>query len=161
MIKEIKGDLVKLAKEGYFDAIVHGANCFVTMGSGIAAQIRKEIPEAYKVDQQTKSGDVNKLGTITYTTGTPVVINAYTQYHWSKIAPDGSNLVMAPMNTVLVDYDAVRSCMKEVRKLCGTDWKIGLPLIGCGLARGDWNIIKQIIIDELSDCNVYIVHYDG
>jgi O-acetyl-ADP-ribose deacetylase (regulator of RNase III) len=38
---------------------------------------------------------------------------------------------------------------------------IGLPLIGAGLAGGDWEVIKNIIQTELADCNVTIVHYDG
>jgi len=36
---------------------------------------------------------------------------------------------------------------------------IGLPKIGCGLAGGDWNIVKEIIQKELKDCNVIIVIY--
>ena len=43
----IKGDLIKLAQAGEFDVIVQGCNCFNTMGSGLAKQIKAEIPEAY------------------------------------------------------------------------------------------------------------------
>ena len=32
----VKGDLIKSAKEGQFDVIIHGCNCFNTMGAGIA-----------------------------------------------------------------------------------------------------------------------------
>ena len=39
----IKGDLVALAKEGCFDMIVHGANCWNSMSGGIAATIAKEV----------------------------------------------------------------------------------------------------------------------
>jgi O-acetyl-ADP-ribose deacetylase (regulator of RNase III) len=31
-MKVIKGDLIQLAKDGKFDLIVHGCNCFCTMG---------------------------------------------------------------------------------------------------------------------------------
>jgi O-acetyl-ADP-ribose deacetylase (regulator of RNase III) len=39
------------------------------------------------------------------------------------------------------------------------DNHIGLPQIGCGLAGGDWEIVKKIIQDEFADCNVTVVIY--
>lgn len=33
-MKYIIGDLLKLADDGQFDVIVHGCNCFNTMGAG-------------------------------------------------------------------------------------------------------------------------------
>ena len=41
-VKTTDGDLLKLAKNGEFDVIIHGCNCFTAMFSGIAGQIRKE-----------------------------------------------------------------------------------------------------------------------
>ena len=80
MIKEITGDLI--ADADNYDVIVHGANCFCTMKSGIAKQIIQHFPEAEKVDKSTVKGDRAKLGTITHTTATkPIVVNAYTQYN--------------------------------------------------------------------------------
>ena len=38
----VKGCLIELAVEGNFDVIVHGCNCFNTMGAGIAKQIKKK-----------------------------------------------------------------------------------------------------------------------
>jgi O-acetyl-ADP-ribose deacetylase (regulator of RNase III) len=148
--KYINGDLVDLAKLGHFDIIVHGCNCFCTMGAGIAATIRTEFPEAWRVDQMTINGDYNKLGTINAATITRynlIVINAYTQYKtYGK--------------PVLVEYDAVRSCMWHMKQQYGNQQKrFGLPLIGAGLAGGDWNIIKNIIKEELAGENVTIVQY--
>jgi O-acetyl-ADP-ribose deacetylase (regulator of RNase III) len=37
---------------------------------------------------------------------------------------------------------------------------IGLPQIGCGKARGDWNRVKEIIQRELKGCQVTVVIYD-
>jgi O-acetyl-ADP-ribose deacetylase (regulator of RNase III) len=47
-MKVTEGDLIKKAKEGEFDLIVHGCNCFCTMGGGIAKGIKREFPEAYR-----------------------------------------------------------------------------------------------------------------
>lgn len=62
-MKTIKGDLVQLAKQGEFDLIVHGCNCFCTMGKGIALTIKQEFPIVYKVDCETndKSNDAENI----------------------------------------------------------------------------------------------------
>ncbi len=135
-MKTIKGDLIKLAKNGEFDVIIHGCNCFCTMGAGIAKAIKENFPEAYEVDKATKKGDPLKLGTIstTYKTKT-VIVNAYTQFNWGR----GKQ----------VDYDAVRSAMLEVKKRFSGN-RIGYPKIGAGLAGGDWSVISGII-DEVLD----------
>ncbi len=37
-MKEITGNLITLGLAGDFEVIIHGCNCFNTMGSGVAAQ---------------------------------------------------------------------------------------------------------------------------
>lgn len=145
MFKIVTGDLIKQATD--FDVLLHGCNCFCTMGSGIAAQIRRVYPEAYEVDCETIKGDRFKLGTITYTKNTnPTIVNCYTQY--------GFNPKTKPL-----DYSALRSCMKEVAlKFKGK--KIGMPLIGCGLAGGDWNAVEKIVKEELVNESVTVIVYE-
>ena len=151
-MKHIDGDLIKLAKEGYFDVIAHGCNCFCTMGSGLAKQVATEIPDAVKADNCTTSGDINKLGN--YTIGIiynennyPIskIYNCYSQYNYDA-------------STKPLDYEALTLCLKKINHN-NKDLRIGVPLIGSGLAGGDWNIIKQIIEKELKDMDVTIVHY--
>lgn len=85
MMKVVIGDLLKLAEEGNFDIIVHGCNCFTTMGGGIAKQIKTAYPGAYAVDAETINGDSKKLGTYTkFDTGKFIIINAYTQYLYNR-----------------------------------------------------------------------------
>jgi len=139
-MKIIEGDLIKLAIEGEFDVIIHGCNCFGSMGAGIAKSIKSIFPEAYKADLQTEKGSRDKLGSISYVTvqrgeNEITVVNGYTQY-----AAGGSG--------VLVDYFAVYSVMKEVKdRFSGK--RIGYPMIGAGLARGDWGVISEIISEQL------------
>ena len=135
-MKTVQGDLIKLALEGQFDVIVHGCNCFCSMGAGIARTIRLTFPEAYEADLKTTSGDKHKPGTISWAKHDAItIVNAYTQYHYSGKPP-------------LVDYDAVRSCFKIIkREFSGL--RIGYPAIGAGLAGGDWKIISKIIDEEL------------
>lgn len=159
--QEIEGDLVKLAKEGKFDVIAHGCNCFCRMKRGLAPQ----MAEAFGCDQffgekSNREGDIIKLGNIDYmymgydgnwVSSTPseysklIVVNAYTQYHWST-------------DTKPLDYEALTLCLRKINHVFKGK-HIGLPQIGCHLAGGDWNVVKMIIQKELKDCDVTVVIY--
>ena len=153
--KEINGDLIKLALDNEFDAIVHGANCFNTMGKGIAYTIRKVFPEAYEADKKTKKGDKNKLGDYSYVVlnikqKELFVINAYTQYDYR----------ITSQKSINVDYEAIRKVFTRINK----DFKglhIGIPRIGAGLAGGDWDKIKTIINEVTPDIDIILVNYSG
>ena len=150
-MKIIQGNLITLAKQNYFDVIVHGCNCFCTMGAGIAKAIKQEFPEAYEADCQTPKGDKNKLGTISYAKierdGIDlIVINGYTQFNYSG-------------NGILVDYDAVASVFNLIKQQFSGQ-KIGYPQIGAGLAKGDWQIISSIIDRELEQEDSTLVEFD-
>lgn len=147
MIKYIDGDLVRDADQ--YDVIAHCCNCFCTMGAGIAPQIKHKFPEAYEVDCETTSGDQDKLGTITYTENTtPIVVNLYGQYDYKGRQQGRMDL----------DYSALRKALGLMReKFSGK--KIGLPMIGSGLAGGSWDIIERIIQEELNGEDVTVVKY--
>lgn len=139
-MKLVKGDLIKLAKEGKFDLIVHGCNCFCTMGAGIAKEIKREFPLAYTVDKKTIEGDATKLGTFSWTeidfnNHKFIIVNGYTQYHWGG-------------EGVLADYNAIRNIFKQI-KIQFSGLRIGYPAIGAGLAKGSWDVISKIIDEEL------------
>ena len=140
-MKTVQGDLIKMALDGRFDVILHGANCYCKMGAGIAKTIKNVFPEAYEADCQTEAGDISKLGRISFATVTRgeheiTVVNAYTQFGYGR--------------GLQLDYDAVRMAMEDV-KVNFQGQRIGYPKIGAGLAGGDWGLIYQIIDDELYD----------
>lgn len=149
-MKTIEGDLIKMALLGEFDVIIHGCNCMCAMGAGIAKTMKAVFPEAYAVDCKTESGDKEKLGTISTVTVKRdeheiTIVNGYIQYHWKG---KGSK----------TDYDAMKSVMKEVENRFA-DKRIGLPLIGAGLAGGDWGMISQIIEEELEGTDHTLVKF--
>jgi len=152
-MRTVSGDIIQLAKDGAFDVIAHGCNCFHAMGGGLAAQIREHFPAAYNADLATPYGDRAKLGEssiaqVATPAGRCVVVNAYTQFLPSR---GGS---------IDVDYDAVRRVMASLKaNYAGA--RIGLPQIGAGLAGGDWVQIEAIIAEELSGEDVSIVIYSG
>lgn len=167
--EEIGGNLITLAQGGEFDVIAHGCNINCVMGAGIAPQMAK----AFKCDEFALEGDVyrgdyNKLGQIDWDivnrkTGERdmyeeysvdfdlVVVNCYTQTLFGR---NHSNGVDIPL-----DYEALILCLRKMNhEFVGK--RIGLPMIGCGLAGGDWGRVKQIIKQELKDCYVTVVIYN-
>lgn len=140
-MKEVTGDLLVLALQGKFDVIVHGCNCFCNMGAGIAKTIKKQFPEAYAADQETLPADHAKLGSYSQASIVRgdtrfIIVNAYTQYDWRG-------------NSVKADYAAIRKVFASLRHdFAGL--RIAYPLIGAGLARGDWDQIAAIIDAELA-----------
>tara|TARA_B100001057_G_C22864691_1_gene955991 strand:+ start:3841 stop:4305 length:465 start_codon:yes stop_codon:yes gene_type:complete len=149
-MKYIEGDLILLAKNGKFDLIVHGCNCFNTMGAGIAKMIKDNFIGAWKADQKTKKGDRSKLGNYTsyiksQNDNTLRIINAYTQYTYGGKSP--------------VDYDAIRECFKKINSRYKGK-KVGIPKIGAGLAGGNWKQIEKIIDEETKDLKLTCVIYN-
>jgi len=141
MLQYVKGDLIAMAFDGQFDVIVHGCNCFNTMGSGIAKQIRERCEPAWIADQQTHWGDYGKLGNYTYglipvENKGFVVINAYTQYEFNK----GSE------RADLFEYTSFQLILQKLLHDF-SDVKIGFPMIGMGLAGGDKTRIIGMIED--------------
>lgn len=166
--KEINGNLITRALNGDFDVIAHGCNCFCTMGAGIAPQMVKAFGcDKFELENYMYKGDINKLGQIDYSyfkvgeglskkvTGIHnpnlVVVNAYTQYMYGT---NHTNGVSKPL-----DYDALQLCMRKINHIFKGK-HIGLPKIGAGLARGNWEVIKIIIQTELKDMDVTIINYD-
>ena len=156
--QEVEGNLITLAKEGMFDVIAHGCNCFSTMGAGIAPQMAKAFGcDNYPLENNEYRGDINKLGQIDYLSinlhryehspiGILTIVNAYTQYYFGQ------------KNGPPFDYDAFTLCMRKMNHVFKGK-HIGLPKIGADLAGGNWNKILNIIHQELVDCKVTIVIY--
>ena len=143
-MKYINGDLIQLAKDKKYEVIIHGCNCFNTMGAGIAKEIKKNFPEAYEADLLTKEGDSNKIGT--YSVGDHKglkIVNAYTQFKPAK-------------GIDVFDYNGFRKILKEVKNEFHNK-KIAMPKIGAGLAGGNWDRIAKIIEEELIGESVDVV----
>lgn len=145
MVNIVSGNLIDLAEDGLFDIIIHGCNCRNTMGAGIAREIKRRYQEAYTVDTEAANVGLNTLGNISVADcNSFLIVNAYTQDDWR-----GYNNI---------DYKALRAAMKKIN----TQFKgksVGFPKIGAGLAGGDWNIISNIIDEELTDVVSTLVIY--
>lgn len=142
-MKDITGDLIDMAVAGQFDVIVQGCNCFNTMGSGLALNLKTRFPPVFAADQATRRGDRAKLGTFT-SVELPgdaghrfTVVNAYTQYFYGRTGD-------------LFEYDSFERILKNL-SAAFPDARFGFPLIGAVRAGGDQARILGLIQAELGD----------
>lgn len=145
--EHVEDDLIDVAKKRKYNisAIAHGCNCFCKMGAGIAKQIANEFPKVREADKLTKPGDTKKLGNCTSTElpNGVRVFNLYTQYSFGR----GSRKV---------NYEAVARAFERLNMHLSPEETLAIPLIGCGLAGGDEDIILTII-NKVSKYNVVVV----
>jgi len=129
------GNILDLAEDGHFDFVIHGCNCFNTMGAGLALQIKTRYPQVYEADCRTKCGDKTKLGTYSFATvGTAFTIfNLYTQYGFAN-----------NHRKDVFEYEHFENGMRSLVNTWGKG-RYALPMIGCGLAGGDMGRILNVM----------------
>lgn len=138
--------------------LAHSCNAQGVMGSGVAKVLRDadeniftEYRRAYE-----EQGDRLELGqTIWVASNTlaKVVINLIGQEFYGR---DPSR--------VYVSYDAIRKGFREINsKLSETPHptSVAMPLLGAGLANGDWKIISQIIEEESTNFQPVVYLLEG
>lgn len=146
MLKYVTGNLI--TDSDNYDVIAHGCNCFCNMSAGIAPLIKAKYPEAYEVDMETKAGDIDKLGTISFTTNTtPIVANLYTQFDFRG----------RRIGRMDLDYDALRKTFLAL-KANFSGKSIAIPdMIGCGLAGGNRAIVIRILEEVMGEEDLTII----
>ena len=149
MVKEIKGNLL----DTHCKLIAHGVNCQGVMGSGVAKALYEKYPEVKenylsfcKLFKKPNAmlGSVH-LVHIPRAYDQIVVANCFTQQNYGY---DGQ---------IYLNYDALQECISELYLYAiNNDIKeIAIPKIGCGLAGGDWELVKKILLTEDLTINVY------
>lgn len=143
-VTEIKGDLF----ETDCQVIAHGVNCRNGFGSGVAGQIAKIHPFAKRLYHRKFEEEGWRLGEIQVVSdrhNNRFFMNCATQ---DKYGYDGE---------VLVNYEAVRTCMEKARDYCKKyGFTLAIPKIGCGLAGGDWKIVKDILNEVFTEMEVKV-----
>ena len=157
MIKLVKSNLLDMLDEGIVNVIAHGCNCFCTMGAGIALQIKKRYPVVYEKDCLTERGSSSKLGHICIvkvSQDDKYVVNAYTQYE-----PGAASTRWMAYDSTKKRYSAIENCFKEIKEEVPSEWILGLPRIGCGLAGLDWMKVEDMVLNIFDDREVIICSY--
>ena len=118
--------------------IAHCVNAQGKMASGVAKAIRSRYPKAYDdyIDTYNTSG--LQLGKVICSTNVPhdiLHIVGQKYYGYDK--------------ATYVDYVALRRAFATINK--NVKSSVSLPLIGCGLAGGNWQIVSAIIEEEFTN----------
>jgi O-acetyl-ADP-ribose deacetylase (regulator of RNase III) len=150
----IKGDATAPVKETPIGIIIHCCNDIGAWGAGFVLALSRKWPEPEK---RYLAAERYCLGEVQFVGVTPdlMVANMIGQHGCGR-RPDGSPPI---------DYPAIRCCLDKVREeidlLGGPEIaSVHAPRFGAGLAGGDWNVIEQIISDELCSCGISVTIYD-
>lgn len=147
MIQFLQGDLLQAEAQ----ALVNTVNTVGVMGKGIALQFKNRFPKNYKAYKEAcKKGEL-KIGQMLVVKDGDLlhekfIINFPTKEHWkspSKIEYIEQGLIA--LKEVIQQYD-IRS--------------VALPPLGCGNGGLDWNIVKAMIVDSLTDLNATVFVYE-
>lgn len=161
MIKEREGDALKSGA----DILAHQTNCVGVMGAGIAKQIKDQLisKEDYNIYRSLcKNLGSDLLGSVQY-----IKVNAKKEEFCEtpQIVANVFGENVPSMNQVDTDYDALRDGLQTVHDYAlDGGYSVCVPgLMGCGLAGGDWNIVKGILEDifEDSEVELTIMYFDG
>jgi O-acetyl-ADP-ribose deacetylase (regulator of RNase III) len=119
--------------------ICHGCNSHGVMGSGVAAAIRSKYPQAYRDYSDVYNSRGLELGDAIFSIQDDgkIIVNAITQKDFGRNS-----------NTVYVSYWAIAEVFRKIEGIGIKE--IALPMIGAGLANGDWNVISAIIENTLT-----------
>jgi len=143
IVEEIQGNLLDTT----VSAIAHGVNCQNTMGSGVAKALFTKWPEIKSKyhDFCNMNGPSHRLSQVqAVNTDDKTILNCFTQEWYGY---DGRKYV---------SYDAIYECFNFISQFYD---EVAIPKIGCGLAGGDWNVVKEIINSATgSDCKVYVYY---
>jgi O-acetyl-ADP-ribose deacetylase (regulator of RNase III) len=123
--------------------IAHCVNMQHKMNSGVAKVIRERYPKAY---DDYMSSEL-KLGKVILSKNEPHnILHIVGQRYYGR---DGARYI---------DYPALRSAICTINR--NISEPVAFPMIGCGLAGGDWNIVKEILEEEATNFQpiVYILN---
>lgn len=145
--------------------IAHQVNCMGVMGSGVAAQVKRRYPAAYKMYKDLCDENAHyrigllgraQLCPVSYNPdGSPriYVANLFGQYDygWSKYR-------------VYTDYTALRQCFAELSAFArDNDFIIAMPYrIGCDRGNGNWDLnVYPMIESAFKDNKVLLCEFNG
>ena len=143
--------------------VAHQVNCMGVMGSGVASQVKRKYPEAYKAYKsycdQNEHYRIGMLGSVQIVPvsfmpdGEPriFVANLFAQFDYGR-----------SKYTVYTNYTALRQCLHKLRDFSVEhEAIIALPWhIGCDRGNGDWDgHVYPMIQSILSDREVLLCEY--
>lgn len=135
----IVGDLLKSARtHNLINALGHGANCWSTMGSGIAGKIASDFRELMLTDKIDERSPEERMGNLSHAFDKGFLgFNLYTQFY------PGPNAKFEAVKS------SVQLMLENVHELVDADHDdkvvIGLPAIGCGIGGLQFRLVAQLV----------------
>jgi O-acetyl-ADP-ribose deacetylase (regulator of RNase III) len=144
-IKYVKSDLLEAQEK----VLLHSCNSLGVMGAGVAKLIREKWPKAYQDYRDSYDSYGLPLGSIVSSKQPDgkIILNAITQDTFGRTG-------------VHVSYWAIANVIYQLDQNSAVQ-KIGLvamPMIGAGLAGGDWNVIEAIIENTAKNFQPVVYH---
>jgi O-acetyl-ADP-ribose deacetylase (regulator of RNase III) len=141
MVYIINSDLLTVKT----DYIAHQVNCQGVMGAGLALALRKSEPDLYRSYQCycNRYTPTDLLGTYFIHNR---VISVFGQLNYGR-----------DRSVVYTDYSALNQAFRSIHNCLPLNKSIAFPFgFGCGLANGEWNIVKQLIVTCFPNRTIYI-----
>lgn len=138
------------------DIRINTVNCVGVMGAGVALQFKNKYPEMYKEylkacnDNSIKIGKPHVWSNNTFfndgDNDNSIIINFPTKMHWKNPS----------------EYEYIEKGLEWLSKfLLNHESKtITVPALGCGHGGLDWNIVKKMIVESLSNINMNILVFE-
>lgn len=143
MLKFTEGNIL----EAKVEALVNTVNCVGIMGKGIALQFKENFPgnfKQYREACQHNEVKIGKMFVVRQLLDVKYIINFPTKKHWKE------NSKIAYIKDGLKDLKEKISQYKIK--------SIAIPPLGCGLGGLNWDQIKPLMIQELSDLEDVSIH---
>lgn len=145
MIKIVYGDIF----DQDVDALVNPVNCVGVMGAGLAKQFKIRYPNMFNWYKKECENDQFNIGEILYyfsSEDKKWIINFPTKKHWK----DQSTLEYIEEGLKGLCVDLVFEKNIEIDS-------IAIPALGCGLGGLNWNDVKKLIYEYLSNVNFDVI----
>jgi len=179
MIDFFRGNLLEPILPGTNRLIIHCCNNLGYMGGGVALQIRKKWPivyDAYRAWNNNVFSTVEVLKSIKYLSdkefdlGNIQVVKAEKNiYVCNLIGQKGvgyqniGRFTLAPVRyeALYEGFLKAREWVKSQYQVAANniEWTFHLPMIGAGLAGGDWNIIFEKYKEAFKETNSRTIFY--
>lgn len=137
------GNLIDAFLSEEIDVLAHQANCFCTMGAGIAREIKQRLPAAWEADRKTIRGDISKLGGYSVASiddGQHFVFNLYGQYKYGRGDDGAQNTNIPALKSALLGMSSALMTLQP------RDWTVGIPKLGCGLGGANWADVEAMLL---------------
>lgn len=149
MVNIIKDNLLPHVDD--YDVILLGTNCYQVLRNGFQYELSRKYPHIKQLNNQTKYGDINKVGTILECGGTPSITLLYISFGYN----------FRGNNDEYLDYEGLNKTLK----LCNLLYKgkkVATTLLGCTHydGNGDKDKVLKVLSETMTNLQLDVYDYE-